>query len=264
MYKYAISLLLFGMICSTAIHAQQSKSNDSNGEWLQLFNGKNLDGWTPKFTGSKAGVNYNNTFRVEDGILKVSYDNWDSFNGEFGHLFYEKSFSNFRLRVEYRFVGEQVKNGPGWAIRNNGLMILGERPEDMRIDQEFPVSVEVQLLGGNGADKRTTANICTPGTNVVIDGELVTQHCINSSSDTYHGDQWVTAEVVVQGNNIKHYINGNLVFDYTDPQLDPRDQDGKAILDKVGSKILTEGTISIQAESHPTQFRKIEIMPLDD
>ncbi|MFH5886136.1 DUF1080 domain-containing protein [Halalkalibaculum sp. DA3122] len=262
--RYAIAFLFFGMISSSTLHGQQPGSAGADGEWIQLFNGKNLDGWTPKFTGSEAGVNYNNTFRVEDGILTVSYDNWDSFDGEFGHLFYEKSFSNYRLRVEYRFVGEQVTDGPGWAFRNNGLMIHGQRPEDMRVDQEFPVSVEIQLLGGNGTDPRTTANICTPGTNVVIDGELVTQHCITSSSETYHGDQWVTAEVVVRGNNIKHYINGNLVFDYNDPQLDPNDRDAREILQQVDSKILTGGTISIQAESHPTQFRKIEVMPLAD
>ena len=217
----------------------------------------------PKFTGSEAGVNYNNTFRVEDGILKVSYENWDSFNGEFGHLFYEKPFNDYRLRVEYRFVGEQVDNGPGWAIRNNGIMIHGQHAEDLRVDQEFPVSLEIQLLGGNGTDRRTTANICTPGTNVVIDGELVTQHCINSSSDTHHGDQWVTAEVVARGNNIKHYINGNLVFDYHDPQLDPSDPDAEKMLEAGHPKILTGGYISIQAESHPTEFRTIKIQPLD-
>ncbi|MDX1639987.1 MAG: DUF1080 domain-containing protein [Balneolaceae bacterium] len=216
MIRYHIYIAAIFLISTSIASAQQANSDD-NSKWIPLFNGQNLEGWMPKFTGSEAGVNYNNTFRVEDGILKVSYENWDSFNGEFGHLFYEKPFNDYRLRVEYRFVGEQVDNGPGWAIRNNGIMIHGQHAEDLRVDQEFPVSLEIQLLGGNGTDRRTTANICTPGTNVVIDGELVTQHCINSSSDTYHGDQWVTAEVVARGNNIKHYINGNLVFDYHDP-----------------------------------------------
>ena len=263
MNKFLFPFLICGVLFSTTLYAQESSSMGNNSEWIQLFNGKDLDGWTPKFVGKEAGVNYKNTFRVEDGLLTVSYDNWSNFDGEFGHLFYEKPFSNYRLRAVYRFVGNQVKNGPGWAIRNNGLMIHGQNPEDMRVNQEFPVSIEVQLLGGNGTDKRTTANICTPGTNVVIDGELVTQHCINSSSRTYHGDQWVTAEVVVRDGNIKHYINGNLVFDYSDPQLDPRDQDAKRILENGGSKMLNKGTISIQAESHPIQFRKIEIMPLE-
>ncbi len=263
MFKKILVLLFVGVLTSTSLNAQETDL-PSDGEWIQLFNGQNLDGWTPKFTGSELGINYNNTFRVEDGILTVSYDQWDNFDGEFGHLFYEKPFSSYRLRVEYRFVEEQVTNGPGWAYRNNGMMIHSQPPEDMSIDQEFPVSLEIQLLGGNGNDKRTTANICTPGTNVVIDGELVTQHCINSSSDTYHGNQWVTLDVVVRGNNIKHYVNGNLVFDYSKPQLDPNDSDAKKILKEVDTKLLTEGYITIQAESHPTQFRKIEVMPLDE
>lgn len=262
MLKYTVWLLLLGMILTTPVTAQQAPSESSEDEWIQLFNGENLEGWTPKFTGSKLGVNYNNTFRVEDGILKVSYENWETFNGEFGHLFYKNPFSSYRLRVVYRFVEDQAKNGPGWAFRNNGLMIHSQPPEQMRVDQEFPVSLEVQLLGGNGTDERTTANVCTPGTNVVIDGELVTQHCINSSSETYHGDQWVTAEVVVDGTNIKHYINGNLVFDYDDPQLDPNDADAKKILQNE-PKILTGGYITIQAESHPTHFKTIEIKPMD-
>ena len=262
--KIGFSLLLITvMLTSTCTLFAQNAELPDEGEWIELFNGKNLDGWTPKFTGSEIGVNYNNTFRVEDGILKVSYDEWNSFNGEFGHLFYKKPFSDYRLRAEYRFVDGQVTEGPGWAFRNNGFMIHSQPPEEMRIDQEFPVSVEIQLLGGNGTDKRSTANICTPGTNVVIDGELVTQHCINSSSETYHGNQWVTVDIVVRGKNIKHYVNGNLVFDYNDPQLDPNDPDAKKILKQADSNILTGGYISIQAESHPTQFRKIELMPLE-
>ncbi|MDZ7693066.1 MAG: DUF1080 domain-containing protein [Balneolaceae bacterium] len=266
MLRFAFSILLFGMLFTSTAVAQQSGQAANNGEWIQLFNGENLDGWTPKFTGSKLGVNYNNTFRVEDGLLTVSYDDWGSFDGEFGHLFYEKPFSNYRLRVEYRFIGDQVTDGPDWAFRNNGLMIHGQSPETMGIDQEFPVSVEIQLLGGSNSGERTTANICTPGTHVVIEGELVTQHCINSSSQTYHGDQWVTAEIVVRGADIQHYINGNLVFEYTDPQLDPNDSNAQALMKNAEDKdkILTSGTISIQAESHPTQFRKIEVLPLEE
>lgn len=239
---------------------QDEASASEQEEWIILFNGDNLDGWTPKFTGHEVGVNYNNTFRVEDGLLTVSYENWDEFQGEFGHLFYKDSFSNYKIRAEYRFIGEQVEGGEGWALRNNGLMLHGQSPETMDKDQEFPVSIEVQLLGGNGEDPRTTANLCTPGTNVVMDGELITQHCITSDSETYHGDQWVTVEVEVRGSEIvEHYVEGESVMNYTEPQYEEGDETTGA-----DDLLIDEGTISIQAESHPTQFRKIEVLPLDE
>ena len=232
-------------------------------EWISLFNGKDLTGWTPKITGYPAGENFGNTFYVEDGLMKVKFDAYDQFDGRFGHIFYNGSFENYIVKVEYRFVGEQCKGGPGWAIRNSGIMVHGQTPESMTLDQDFPVSVEVQLLGGNGQDPRTTGNLCTPGTNVVMNDELITRHCTSSSSKTYHGDQWVTAEVEVRGNEvIRHFINGELVLEYVQPQLDPKDANAKNLI-KDGNLMLSSGTISLQAESHPVQFRSVELKKLD-
>ena len=233
-------------------------------QWIHLFNGRDLEGWTPKFTGHPLGENYLDTFRVADGLLQVRYDNYEKFNGEFGHLFYKDKFSNYRLRAEYRVVGEQVAGGQVWAERNNGLMIHGQSAESMALDQEFPVSIEVQLLGGNGRDPRATANLCTPGTHVVLDGKLHTRHCTRSSSPTFHGDQWVTVEVEVHGSRlIRHKVNGQLVFEYSEPQYDLADKNAKRLYEG-GEKIISEGTISLQAESHPFDFRKIELLPLAD
>jgi len=234
-------------------------------QWISLFNGENLDGWTPKFTGYPAGENHLDTFRVEDGLLTVSYDNWTDFNREFGHLFHEQSFSHYLLRVEYRFVGEQVIDAPqlNWAFRNNGMMLHSQTPESMTLDQEFPVSIEVQLLGGNGADERSTANICTPGTHFRLEGLLVTRHCTNSSSDTFHGDQWVALEVEIRGNElVRHTVNGEVVFEYGGLQLDATDRDAQRLLNNGAPVALAEGLIAIQAESHPTQFRRIDVLPL--
>ena len=237
--------------------------NSTTGEWIQLFNGENLDNWQVKFTGQELGANYRETFRVENSLLTVSYENWNNFNGEFGHLFYDQVFSHYLLRVEYRFIGEQVSNGPGWAYRNNGLMLHSQNPASMSLDQEFPVSIEVQLLGGNGTDLRTTANICTPGTNMVMNGELITRHCTNSNSGTFHGDQWVTVEMEIHGsNNLIHRINGQEVFSLQEIQLDATDLDAQALLEKGAPVTLKEGYVALQAESHPTQFRKIELLPL--
>lgn len=244
-----------------AVHAQASAAD---GEWTALFNGRDLDGWTPKIRGYELGDNFGNTFRVEDGVLKVLYDQYDKFDDRFGHLFYKQPFSHYRLRVEYRFVGKQVPGGAGWALRNSGIMIHGQAPQSMGKDQSFPVSIEVQLLGGTGSGVRPTANLCTPGTHVVMDGKLWTPHCTNSSSKTYHGDQWVTVELEVRGDKeIRHLIDGKVVLAYTQPQLDPNDTDAQKLI-KEGQKLLTGGTISLQSESHPVEFRKVELLPLKE
>jgi len=193
----------------------------------------------------------------------VAYDQYEKFDNRFGHLFYKDPFSHYRLRVEYRFAGEQTSGGPGWAFRNSGMMIHCQPPETMARDQSFPVCIEVQLLGGNGKDERSTGNLCTPGTHVVIDNTLVKQHCINSKSKTYHGDQWVTAEVEVHGHRlIRHIINGEIVLEYGQPQLDDSDADARQLLQAGADKMVGEGYISLQAESHPVQFRKVELLPL--
>jgi hypothetical protein len=243
-----------------------SVSSAAEGEWIQLFNGKNLDGWKVKLTGHELNDNFANTFRVEDGLLKVRYDGYDKFGRTFGHIFYNQPFENYVIRVEYRFVGEQAAEGPSWAFRNSGIMVHGQTPASLRKDQEFPVSIEVQLLGGNGTDERTTGNLCTPGTHVVMNGELLKRHCTNSSSKTYHGDRWVTAEVEVRGNkSIKHFVEGELVLEYTQPQLDESDEDAAKLIEQAGgNKMLSGGSISLQAESHPVDFRKVEVRKLDD
>jgi len=252
----ATGLMVLGSACAAEEEknkpAGEEQSAGKGGEnWVSLFNGKDLEGWTPKFVGHKAGENYRDTFRVEDGLLTVSYDKWDEFKQVFGHLFYKTEYSYYRIRAVYRFVGKQVKGGPGWALRNNGLMLHGQTVESMKLGQDFPASIEVQLLGGAEQGRRTTANLCTPGTHVVFGDRVEKRHCIGSRSKTFRGDQWVTCEVEVRGSEgLRHFINGELVMEYKLPQLD----DGT---------LIEKGTISIQAESHPTQFKSIEILEIE-
>ena len=250
--RIGITVSVAGLMLGSA-WADEGKGADTpkkEGQWISLFNGKDLEGWTPKFVGHKAGKNYNNTFRVVDGLLTVSYDQWEKFDSVFGHLFYKTEFSHYRVRAVYRFIGDQVKGGPGWARRNNGLMLHGQTPESMALDQDFPASIEVQLLGGFGKGRRTTANLCTPGTHVVFNERVEKRHCIGSRSKTFHEDQWVTCEVEVRGSEgLRHFVNGELVMEYQLPQLD----DGT---------LIEKGTISIQAESHPTQFKSIEVLEI--
>lgn len=264
---FVLSVVLMAVCLSlfTSHGGFAADATDGAGQgWIPLFNGKDLNDWKIKFKGCPLGENYSDTFRVEDGVLKVAYDKYDAFDGRFGHIYYKDKFSKYRLRVEYRFVGEQAKGGAGWALRNNGVMLHCQAPESIAVDQDFPVSIEVQLLGGDGTHPRTTANLCTPGTNVVIEDKLVTQHCIDSHSKTYHGDQWVTVEIEVNGNErIRHLIDGEVVLEYEKPQLDAKDKDAKVLIDAGAPLMVGEGYIALQAESHPTEFRRIDLLPLD-
>lgn len=257
---------LAGQVSSAGARVAAGQANGpAKEEWIQLFNGRDLADWTAKFAKHDLGVNLNDTFRAEDGLLRVRYDKWAAFNNEFGHLFYNQPFSYYRIVAEYRFVDAQLAGGPGWAQRNNGLMLHSPDPKTMLKDQDFPISIEVQLLGGLGDGKpRTTANLCTPGTNVVMKGALFTPHCVNSTSKTYEGDQWVRVEVEVHGDEvIRHIVDGQTVLEYSKPQIGGGNVSPVDPKVKVDGTPLTGGYIAIQAETGPTDFRKIELLDLE-
>ncbi|HVU54361.1 MAG TPA: DUF1080 domain-containing protein [Puia sp.] len=235
----------------------------SRGKWIKLFNGKDLDGWTVKIKGYPAGDNFANTFRVENGVMKVNYDGYGGlFKERYGHIFYKKKFSAYLVVVEYRFTGDQMKDGAGWAYRNSGVMLHGQTPESMELNQDFPISLEEQLLGGNGKDDRPTANLCTPGTNVVLKDSLFTPHCVNSTAKTYHGDQWVHVEaLVLKDSIIWHIVGRDTVLTYAKPQYDGRDEYVKRAGLPDGG-LIAEGTISLQSESHPVEFREAVLFDL--
>jgi hypothetical protein len=261
--KRLAAAVLLTMLAGPVLAADADKDRR---EWVPLFDGRSLAGWIPKVSGYETGVNFGDTFRVEDGVLKVSYDRYDGrFASRFGHLFHERPFSHYVIRVEYRFLGEQLPDGPAWAFRNSGIMIHGQPARTMRKDQDFPICIEVQLLGGTSKDgqARTTGNLCTPGTNVVMNGKLVTDHCVSSSSKRLDGDQWVTAEVEVHGaGKVVHRINGETVLEYEQPQIGGGNVANFDPAVKQDGKLLEEGSISLQSESHPVEFRKVEILDL--
>ena len=233
-------------------------------QWKSLFNGENLDDWLVKINGYELNKNYNNTFRAENGVIKVSYDQYENFTDEFGHLFYKTSFSNYKLRLEYRFIGEQVKGGQAWATKNSGIMIHGQSPESMLVNQGFPVSLEVQLLGGvNENEVRPSGNLCTPGTHVIMEGKQITEHCIPANCKTYYGEEWIMAEVIVNNDSITHYIDGIPVISYSNPTIGGQflDDSSEDIQTKHGQS-LAGGYISLQSESHPIEFKNIEILEL--
>lgn len=234
-------------------------------KWIPLFNGKDLSGWTIKIAKRPLGENFASTFRIEDGILKVSYEGYQKFDGHFGHLFTNLSYSHYILRLEYRFAGSMMPDAPSYVNLNSGIMVHAQPPQSMRFDQGFPASLEMQFLADEGKGPRPTGNLCTPGTHVEIDGKLVTRHIVTSSAPTFPPDQWVKAEIEVLGSStIIHRINGTEVLRYQRPQLDPANDNAPAsdLLDAGAPAILSHGHIALQAEGQPVWFRKIELLPL--
>jgi len=255
--KQKYSLLLLLILFSITLAAQDKR------KWVQLFNGKNLVGWIVKISKHNVDDNFGNTFRIQDGKLIVSYDHYDKFNDQFGHIFYKKPYSYYLLAVEYRFVDKQCPGGPGWAYKNSGIMLHCQDPHTMLKDQDFPISLEDQLLGGDSTGERPTCNLCTPGTNVEIDGKLFTEHCKNSTSKTFRNEEWVRAEVLVLGDSIiKHIVNGDTVMVYQKPQVGGGVVNNYDPAMKKDGQLLSGGYISLQSESHPIEFRKIEIIDL--
>jgi hypothetical protein len=253
-------LIIVAMACSHTKVAQGKRN-----EWVPLFNGRDINDWIVKIHHHEVGENFGNTFRVEDGMLKVRYDQYSTFNDQFGHLYYKQPFSHYHLKVEYRFAEEWRKDAPSYTILNSGIMFHSQDPRTMPKEQDWPISIELQLLAGLGDGKpRPTGNMCSPGTNIVYKGKLDERHCIESSSKTYDKNEWVTAELIVLGDSlISHIINGDTVLQYSKPQI------GGGVVNrydpaiKQDGKILSQGFIALQSEGQPIDFRKVEIMNLE-
>lgn len=230
--------------------------------WETIFDGETLSGWTPKILGQEAGEDSGQVFRVEDGELVVSYQSYDEFGNAFGHLFFSENLSDYRLRFDYQFRGQQTEGGPRWAYMNSGVMVHAQAPETMQKTQAFPVSIEAQLLGTSELmPGRTTANICTPGTHIVIDKDIITQHCINSETLAQPAGDWVQFEIEVRNSELMRLkIDGEDAFALTQPQFDTSDGD----VQRLGvSGFVQNGYFALQAESHPVAFRNIQLMRLE-
>lgn len=246
-------------------HCKTLKTSEKDKGWENIFNGQDIANWTAKIHHYETGDNYGDTFRVEDGIIKVRYDNYDGdFNDRFGHLYYNTPYSYFHLSMEYRFVGKLHPGAPSFTLKNSGVMYHSQDPKTMPKEQNWPISVEMQFLGGIDKDKvRPTGNMCSPGTEVVYQGKVYPGHCINSSSETYFGNQWVHAELIVLGDSlVTHMINGITVLQYTKPQIGGGVVEGFDPAIKKDGQLLKEGFIALQSEGQPIDFRNVKIKNL--
>lgn len=236
--------------------------------WVELFNGRDLDGWVPKIRGEPLGQDSLRTFRVEDGVLTVSYDGYDAevgFDDRFGHLFYREPLEAYELLIEYRFVGEQFAGGPGWARSNSGVMFHAQAPETMGVDQDFPISLEAQFLGGAPGETRPTANLCTPGTHVHMGGAQITRHCINAEAPTIPDSTWVQVRILAYADgSVRHIVNGDTVIAYERPVVGGGEVSERTDGAPAVGTLLTGGYIALQSESHPIQFRRVAVRPIGE
>jgi hypothetical protein len=141
-------------------------------------------------------------------------------------------------------------------------MFHAQDPESMGLGQDFPISLEAQFLGGDGTGARPTANLCTPGTHVEMAGALAEGHCHMADAPTFHGDEWVTVELIVRGDSaIAHVIEGDTVLTYGRPVVGGGVVSGFDPEAKVDGTALDGGWIALQSESHPVDFRGVWIRP---
>lgn len=256
----SINRIAFGALIALAACRPQAKED----AWVQLFNGSDLSDWVVKIHHHDAGVNFGNTFRVEGGVIKVRYDQYGDFNDQFAHLYYKEPFSRFHLSLEYRFTGELQRGAPEYTLLNSGVMFHSQDPRTMPKEQDWPISVEMQFLAGLGdGQPRPTGNMCSPGTDIVYEGRVYEDHCLNSSSKTYAKDEWVHAELIVYGDSlIQHIINGDTVLQYTQPTMGGGVVNGYDSTLWQPGKRLTSGYIALQSEGQPIEFRNVKIRKL--
>jgi len=257
-----LSIAAIACLC-VSMSALAAPATES-GEWHPLFNGHDLAGWTVKINKHPLGDNFADTFRVEDGVIKVNYDRYGKFDEQFGHLYSNQAYSNYILRLEYRITGTPVADSPPWAKFNSGVMIHSQSPMSIGLNQPWPASMEFQFLSVGTTAGRQTGNVCTPGTNLEMKGKLLTEHIIESTSKLFPVDEWIAVEVEVHGNDeVIHRVNGVEVLRYQHPQLDPKEESAQALLAAGAPLQLSFGHIALQAESQPVWFRNIRIRQLD-
>jgi len=263
--KAKFYIAIFCLICLSCSGLRSGSENVKNTKgWIDLFNGKDLDNWFVKIHHHEVGENFGKTFRVADSVIQIRYDQYGDFNDQFGHLYYKVPHSYYHLKFEYRFAGKLHKGAPSYTLLNSGIMFHSQDPRTMLKEQDWPISVEMQLLAGLGDGRpRPTGNMCSPGTNVVYKGKIAADHCINSTSKTYDPGEWVRGELIVLGDSlITHIINGDTVLQYSKPQIGGGVANGYDPKYKQDGKLLSSGFIALQSEGQPVDFKNIRLKDL--
>ena len=259
--RFKTLLLLLSIFLIQSCGKQQQSDE---GGWIKLFNEKDLSDWVVKINHYAIGSDFDSTFAAKDGMIQVRYNHYGNFDNRFGHLFYKTPFSKFHLKLEYRFTGTQQPGAPDFTNLNSGVMFHAQDPKSILKDQDWPISIEMQLLAGLGDGvPRPTGNMCSPGTEIVFQGVPYKDHCLNSTSKTYEPGEWVKAELIVLGDSlITHVINGDTVLQYTGPSMGGGIVTGYDSTVFQPGKKLNSGYVGLQSEGQPIDFRNIYLKEL--
>jgi hypothetical protein len=259
--------IIAAFACGCAATVATTEHQQPARKWQPLFDGRTLNGWTPKVVGYPAGEDPLQTFRVKDGVIYVSYDKYGGkMDGRWAHLFYKEPFKAFHLSLDYRFVGEEMLPLRPTPV-NSGVMFDSQSPESMALGQGYPIAVEGQLLGAYPAGPpRFNGSFCTMGTKIFgQDKDL--GHCVASSVAPASMGTWVHYELEVTADgHASESIDGKSTVSVDRVELDPSFTRFpiKNLIEAANGRLqLNGGYIALQSEGHPIEFRNIRIMPLD-
>lgn len=202
---------------------------------VHLFNGADLHGWHADIPDADGNPDIAASFSVRDGLL-ISHGSPQ------GHLLTDDFYSNYELIVEYRWPGEGG---------NCGVLVHASIPR--MLYGMFPQSIECQMHAGNAGD------FWCIGENIAVENmaerrngdpatwtgeEGANRHIRNLTDDSEKPlGEWNTMKIVCRDKNIDIWVNDDHVmsgFDCT----------------------ATSGSVAIQAEGTPCEFRRIDLTPL--
>jgi hypothetical protein len=209
----------------------------AGGQTVSLFNGKDLSGWTADVPAADNDASVSPSFIVRDGLLV-------SMGEPRGHLITDRSFSNYRLDVEYRFPG---KGG------NCGVLVHASTPRALY--DMFPQSIEVQMQAGDAGDfwcirenievpdmeKRRPRKVGQAYGGGPEDARRILN--LTDGSEKPLG-QWNHMAIECRGREIKVWVNDDLVNDGVNATA-------------------SSGKIALQAEGTEVEFRRVDLTPLD-
>jgi len=247
--------------------AAMAATGDEKG-WIPLFNGKTLEGWYAVQPKTGKNIDPKKFFRVDQGMIHVLEAPDDPQERDtVSYLATNQEYSNVRIHLEYKW-GSKRSARSAQNKRNSGLFYLM-----VGTDKGSPRFVECQIEETDTGDLWLVGGISItawlvdpyssmysddpslPGSKRVIGGPQVRLSRVLKSGDFEDRAGWNTVEVVLDGNQSTHIVNGrtvNRAWDIRQP--DPQDP--------TQTIPLASGHIALEAEGSEIWFRNIKIKPL--
>ena len=196
---------------------------------VELFNGKDLTGWTA--FSSKEGVKLEDVWNVKDGVIVCT--------GEpIGWLATETPFTNYKLTAEWRWGDPQKPGNSGFFQRINGEPSTLPRCIECQLKHESAGD----LMGFQGMTVSGDAARSMKPKKFAL-GELTGGVKKLAMAEKKPGE-WNRAEITVQGDKISVIINGQKV-------------------NEVAGVPVLAGRIGLQSEGGEVHFRNVRVIPLD-